>query len=420
METLKAVEGFKTSSLHVGFKKSALDLGLIWAPKGAFGAAVFTQNLVVAAPVTLSRKYLFESGGDIHAVLVNSGNANAATGEKGVRHALASAEALARELGIEPKNTLIASTGVIGVELDSSKITSNLSRLISAAETSDESFKELSKAIITTDLVTKTKSAQVEIGGETFQISGIAKGSGMVKPNMATVLGFILTDAPLSSATCEAMLKDVAVNTFNAITVDGDTSTNDTLALLASKVNADSAQAQALNTPGSKEYETFLKTLFRVAESLARSVAKDGEGATKLLEVIVSGAASSADAKRIAYTIAESMLVKTAMFGRDANWGRVAAAAGRAGADIKLEGLNVAFGHLAVCEGGSALPFDEDEALEILSQDTITILCEAGMQPSSKEAIESARTHRPMPGTARVLSCDLTYEYVRINGEYRS
>lgn len=413
-DTILPVAGFSAAALSTGVKKRGkLDAALIVAEKPIPSAALFTQSMVAAAPVILSRSHIVS--GVARAFFVNSGNANACTGEAGMQIAEDIAASCATAIGCAPQEMQVASTGVIGVLPQADKITSAAPTLVENLRDTASALQEVSAAFMTTDLLPKIVSTTFEIDNHTYTVTGIAKGSGMIKPNMATMIGLLLTDAPLTSETCKTLLAEVSLHTFNAITVDGDTSTNDTLLLMASG----KAGGPEIG-PHSTAADTVRGALFEVCESLAKMIARDGEGATKLLEVIVTGAASYEDAKKVAYAIAESPLVKTAIFGRDANWGRVAGAAGRAGVEFDQANLAISFAGILVCEHGTAVAFDEAEALEALSLTDITIHVDLGVIPSSPQDIESARTLYPALGAARILSCDFTYDYIRINGEYRS
>lgn len=422
MNHLLAVPGFSYSALSAGIKaNSALDLALIHAPGGANTAAVFTTSEVKAAPVLLSQKHLAQSQGDISALLINSGNANAMTGEQGEKLAANSAELLSSALGLEAYNTLIASTGVIGVHPKPRAFELGIPQLVDSLNADTEALSAVSKAILTTDLVTKHYSISHEINGRSYTFTGISKGSGMICPNMATFIGIILTDAPLNAHSAQYVLNTISFSSFNAVTVDGDTSTNDTFALMASKVNEhDSEMSEKLNDFNSPEFEELLECFFEVALKISEAVARDGEGATKLLRVVVSGAESSVDAKQVAFTIAHSPLVKTAIFGCDANWGRVAAAAGRSGVPFGSNNLRIEFASILTCENGEAVAFSEEEALAALSKDEVSIHVHLGLRELHESDFDSAFTINPNEGVAGVMTCDFSYDYVRINGEYRS
>ena len=414
MTLCRPVKGFKYSALHAGLKKQNLDLALIVAEKPVPTAAVFTTSQVVAAPVMVSREHV--SDGYAQALIINAGNANACTGKQGIYDARAMCEAVAREVDCQEGEVLCASTGVIGVSLPLEKIENALPELASKLEPSAENLELVAQAIMTTDTKMKCYSTTFENDGITYTMMGIAKGSGMIAPNMATMIGVILTDAPLTPSACDALLRKSVRNTFNAVTVDGDTSTNDTLVLMASGA----AGGVALETPMSTGFVQAEEACFEVCKHLAEEIASDGEGATKMIDVVVTGAQTSADAKKVARTIAESPLVKTALFGNDANWGRVAGAAGRSGVAFDQNRLSVTFAGILVCKNGCAVCFDEDVALVALKQPRVSIHVDLGRTQTPDIDFKSAFTAQPHEGSAHIMTCDLTYDYVRINGEYRS
>lgn len=408
------VKGFSFSALHAGLKKKKLDLALITAQRPIAVSAVFTTSQVVAAPVIVARKHV--ENGYAQAVVINAGNANACTGQQGLLDAQATCQAVASHLGCDPYDVICASTGVIGVPLPVSKITDALPALTTGLTPSADMLENVAHAIMTTDTKVKVATTTFEVEGTTYTMTGIAKGSGMIAPNMATMISIILTDAPLSPQACKGLLSANCATTFNAVTVDGDTSTNDTLILMASGEGGGSTIVDE-NSLGFAEAS---QATFKVCEQLASMIAADGEGATKMIDVVVTGAASSADAAKIARTNAESPLVKTALFGNDANWGRVAAASGRSGVAFDQSKLSISFAGIKVCKNGEALGFDEDEALEALSQDRIFIHIDLGGSAHPQADFESTFTQTPAPGAARIMTCDLSYDYIRINGEYRS
>ncbi|MBK5211333.1 MAG: bifunctional glutamate N-acetyltransferase/amino-acid acetyltransferase ArgJ [Coriobacteriia bacterium] len=409
------VKGFKAGALASGLRKHGrLDLALIYADEPVACAGIFTQSRVVAAPVTLSREHV--SHHKTRGFIVNSGNANACTGAVGMKTAHEICRAYARVLSADESDILCASTGVIGVALDGDKVTSRAVELVEIGTADSCGLENFAQAIMTTDTSSKICSKTFSYAGHTCTVTGIAKGSGMIKPNMATMIGVLLTDAPLSGAMCEKILYTVSQPTFNSVTVDGDTSTNDTLICMASAAVA----APCIGAEDDDGYEQAVQAFFEVSDKLAKKIASDGEGATKEIEIIVTGARTSEDARQVAFTIAESPLVKTAVFGSDANWGRVAMAAGRAGVVFDQNDMRIEFAGIPVCERGTALPFDEEAALAALNKSEVQIHIDLGERATSASDIESAQTCFPHPGVARVLTCDLTYDYVRINGEYRS
>ena len=409
-----AVKGFSCNALHVGLKKKHLDLALIAAEEPVPCAGLFTQSRVVAAPVIVSQEHC--GSGYAQAFIINAGNANACTGEQGLADAREICATAAGALGCKDTDVLCASTGVIGVPLLADKIVGNIEDLASGRAGDDDHVGLVSQAIMTTDTCSKITTASFEYDGTTYSITGIAKGSGMIAPNMATMIGALLTDAPISPAVCDSLLRSVAAHTFNAVTVDGDTSTNDTLVLMASGA----AGGEMIDAKSNPAFELALAALFEVCEKLAMMIAADGEGATKMVDVVVTGASSSADAEQMARTIAESPLVKTALFGNDANWGRVAGAAGRSGVAFNPGLLGITFAGIQVCANGEALVFDEDEALKALSAPHVSIHVDLGQSSQTQLDYESTFTAHPNEGSARIMTCDLSYDYVRINGEYRS
>jgi len=393
-------KGFRFAATACGLKKTgALDLAIISSDIPASAAAVFTQNLVVAAPVTLCKKNLHISRGRMRAVVVNAGNANCATGQQGQIAAQRAGEEAARRLGISPEELFVCSTGVIGVQLPVEKILRALPSLARNRRPSARSFAELSLAICTTDTRSKTASASFRMGGKRVHLIGCAKGAGMIHPNMATTLAFVVTDAALAPGLLQKTLRDVASRTFNAISVDGDTSTNDTLLVLA---NGASGAPQIKN--GSKAFRDFSGALEEVCGALARQIVADGEGAQRVVEIEVRGAKTEAAAKRIAETIATSPLVKTAFAGGDPNWGRIFAAAGRAGVKFNPALVDITMAGIKVLHRGQPLDFNERAASKKLLADHVQILLDVHTGPAK----------------AKYWTCDFTAEYVRINASYRT
>lgn len=401
---ITAPKGFKSSGITAGLKPSqAPDLALIYSEVEAIAAGVFTTSEVRAACVDYCRQKL-QAKASARAILCNSGQANAATGEQGWQDALTSAEALAKELQIDPDSVLLASTGVIGQRIKMDILVKALPQLV--AELSENGGDATAKAIITTDLVTKSIAVETTIDGRAVRIGGISKGSGMIHPNMATMLGFITCDAAVSTQLWQQMLKRATDKSFNQITVDGDTSTNDCLIALANGQSRTPA-ITTMDANGQK-LEAMLTA---VCQHLAKAIARDGEGATCLIEVEVTGANDEADACKIAKTIVGSSLVKSAIFGRDPNWGRIAAAAGRAGVQFKQKNLRIQLGDILLMERGQPLQFDRNSASNYLKQvaegeylktDTVKI------QVSVGDGV----------GSGIAWGCDLTYDYVKINAEY--
>jgi glutamate N-acetyltransferase/amino-acid N-acetyltransferase len=392
-----APEGFECAGVHCGLKpEGRRDLALVVATGGAVAAAgVFTRNLVAAAPVAISRRHL--AGGRCRAVVINAGNANACTGAQGERDAVATAERVAELVGCRVDEVAVCSTGVIGVPLPVERVSDGITDAV--AQLDSASGDAAAEAIMTTDTFAKQSGVVVDVDGRRYTVGGMAKGSGMIAPDMATMLGVVTTDAPLTSRACDAALRSATADTFNRVTVDSDTSTNDTVVLLAS-----GAAGGAPIEVDDERFARVAEAIRVVCAELARMLARDGEGATKLVTVTVEGAVDEADALCAARSVADSPLVKTALFGRDANWGRVAMAVGKSGAALEPERLGITFAGIEVCRNGTALPFDEEAALEALSDDEVDIVVDLGVGDSS----------------ASILTCDLTYEYVRINGEYRS
>lgn len=399
MNTPLAVPGFLASAASAGLKKNGKkDVALIYAPQGAQISAVFTQSQVVAAPVIVSKEHASDQSAS--ALIMNAGNANACTGEQGMQAALRSCEAAAEALGIATDEVLVASTGVIGVELAVSRIIDSIEPLVGSLSAQGEALEEVARAIMTTDLAVKIASATVEVGEKTYTMTGIAKGSGMMAPNMATVICCVLTDAPLTKEALKAIFGQAIDESLNCMTVDGDTSTNDTAILMSSGLGLYDTRIED-GDPGYSDIEMAITT---ICVELARAIARDGEGATKLVNVYVSGAATSADARTVALEIGNSPLVKTALFGNDANWGRVAMAAGKAGVAFDQSKMAITFGGIEVCKDGTAVGFDEDEALAALDREEVDVHVDLGAGECC----------------AHIWTCDFSYDYVKINGEYRS
>ncbi|RJP68591.1 MAG: bifunctional glutamate N-acetyltransferase/amino-acid acetyltransferase ArgJ [Candidatus Abyssobacteria bacterium SURF_17] len=393
---ITAPEGFLAGGLHCGIKKNKEpDLAIIYSTKPAIAVGMYTKNFVKAAPVLYSQKAL--QGGTARAIVVNSGNANAVTGEQGKRDTEAMARTTAMCLGVSPYEVAVASTGVIGQFLPIDKVTAGIRKL--APSLKRDGGEDAAAAIMTTDTVPKSVAVRVQLSRGSITVGGIAKGAGMICPDLATLLVFITTDANIDVGLLSHAL-DVAVEaSFNALTIDGDTSTNDTVLALANGA-ADASSITGLTA----DYYAFETALKHVCARLAEMIARDGEGATKLARVNVLGALTKADADRIAKTIANSLLVKTAIFGNDANWGRVIAAAGRAGVEIDPGLIDIDIGGLPLLKHGVPQSFDEKQAKEILSQKEVAITIELHLGPES----------------ATVLTCDLSYDYVKINAAYRT
>ncbi len=387
--------GFKAGGIHCGIKKSKKDLALIVSELPATAAAVFTLNKVQAAPVLVSKLALSES--EIHrAIIVNSGNANACTGDNGYDDAIKMIHETAKTLDIDANEVFVASTGVIGESLPIEKIISWIQTIPS--ELNGEDFSTAAEAIITTDTFVKTVSASFTINDEEVTIYGMAKGSGMIHPNMATMLGFVLTDAAIEKNIFQTLLKNSTDNTFNRIIVDGDTSTNDMVIALANGASGVSV------TPDTESYKIFEEELFHVLKKLSIDIVRDGEGATKVVEITVEGALSNEDAIKAARTIALSPLVKTAIHGEDANWGRIIAAVGYSGIEFNPDKFEIVI-----------------NGVQILYQDYLVTLTNAEANQALKSAnIELLVKLNGGVGKATCWTCDFSEEYVKINGSYRS
>ena len=395
-----AAKGFKAGGVHCGIRKSRKkrDLALIFSEKECNAAAVYTNNLVKGSPLVVTEKNLFD--GKAQAVICNSGNANTCNAG-GDEIALQTCRLLSAELGIKAENVIVASTGVIGQPLNIEPIKNGMSALVSSL--SDKGSVYASEAIMTTDTKTKEIAAEFEAGGKICRIGGIAKGSGMIHPDLATMLVFITTDCAISSKMLEKALKTDVKSTFNMLSIDGDTSTNDMVCVLANGL----AGNKEIDGDG-EDFSAFMQALNTVNVALCRMIAGDGEGATKLLECTVSGAKTDADAKKTAKSVVCSSLLKAAMFGADANWGRVLCAIGYSGADVDIGKVGVSFvsanGEVGVCADGKGIPFSEDIAKSVLSADEIEIRVNLNDGESAASA----------------WGCDLTYDYVKINGDYRT
>lgn len=399
-----APKGYKAAGIAAGLKPSgAPDLALIWSETDAIAAGVFTTSQVRAACVDYCRERLAKKA-SARAILCNAGQANAATGEQGWEDALESAKILAEKLNISPDAVLLASTGVIGQRIKMDALRAGISPLVeSLSETGGDAA---ANAIITTDLVTKSIALETIIDERPVRIGGIAKGSGMIHPNMATMLSFVTCDAAVSTALWQQMLSRAADKSFNQITVDGDTSTNDCLIALANG----QSRTPAITEMG-KNAEKLEAMLTQVCQYLAKTIARDGEGATCLMEVQVSGAPDETAARQVAKTIAGSSLVKSAIFGRDPNWGRIAAAAGRAGIPFRQEDLQIKLGDFLLMENGQPLPFDRQAASNYLKQ------AAAGAYLKEDTVLISVRLGNGA-GNGIAWGCDLSYDYVKINAEY--
>ena len=391
-----APAGFVAGGLHCGIKKNGKpDMAIIFSERPATVAGVFTRNLVKAAAVLHTQKVV--ERGIAHAVVVNSGNANAVTGDQGKLDAESMARTTAESLGLSLDAVAVASTGVIGRVLPMDKVVAGIRKL--APSLKRNGGEEAASAIMTTDTFPKAMAVTVSLSAGEIVIGGMAKGAGMICPDLATMLAFITTDAEIDAPLLSRALKAAVEHSFNSITVDGDSSTNDTVLALANGA----ASAPPIG-PDSDDYATFCSALEHVCSGLAESIVRDGEGATKLVRVTVTGAREEAEARKIAKTIANSLLVKTAIFGSDANWGRIICAAGRAGVDLDPEIIDIRAGDIILLKSGQPHDFDEEQATKLLSRKEVTITVDLH---SGSEA-------------ATVLTCDLSYDYVKINASYRT
>ncbi|MBI3741274.1 MAG: bifunctional glutamate N-acetyltransferase/amino-acid acetyltransferase ArgJ [Chloroflexi bacterium] len=391
-QSVTVPKGFKATGVACGLKKTnALDLALIASENDCAGAGVFTTNRVQAAPVIYDKEILGKNRDAIHAVVINSGCANACTGEDGMRDARDTARAAANALGCRANQILILSTGVIGVRLDIAKVRAGIAQ--GAKSLSSEGGNDASKAIMTTD----TRPKVFAIRNSQFAIGGMAKGAGMIHPNMATLLSVITTDAKISPARLDRALRIAVEKSFNRISVDGDMSTNDTLLVLANG-------ASGYEISNAQDIEKFTEALTRVATDLAKQVARDGEGATKFVEIVVSGARAEKDAARVAKSIANSPLVKTAIYGADANWGRVVCAAGYSGVEVEPNKMALWFGDVNVFKNGTPTQYNDADATRAISNAEVFIRLDLGMGEAS----------------TTMWTCDLSHDYVTINGKYRT
>ena len=394
------VPGIKASGIPCGIKNTEgnPDLALVVSEVPCHAAAVFTTNRVAAAPVNYDRTLLSEHNTIAQALVVNSGCANACTGERGMEDARETSRLAAGGLQVPPEAVWVMSTGVIGQHLPMDKIRSGVETAI--AHLSNEGGHSAARAIMTTDTRPKEVALQVEIEGKTCTIAGMCKGSGMIHPNMATMLAVIATDAAVAPDILQSALTEATAKSFNMTTVDGDTSTNDTLLLLANGL----AKNTEIQSTESAAYTAFLEGLLYAAQALSKMIAADGEGATKLVEITVRGARNFTEAKTIAKAIAHSPLVKTAMYGQDANWGRVLCAAGYSGVDFDPDKVALWFGDLQLFKDGAPFDVDEERALQILSEKEIQVTVDLALGDSE----------------ATVWTCDLSHDYVSINAHYRT
>ncbi len=400
-EPLVLPKGFRWSSVEAGIRYSGRpDLAIVDGGPGTIAAGVFTQNAFAAAPVLVSRELLASSRGHIRGVVANAGCANAATGERGMEAARAMAGKAQQAVGASAHEPfLVCSTGTIGVHLPMEKMLPAIEKAATHLEASEAALRAVARAIMTTDTRPKIASREIVVDGKPVRIAGVAKGSGMIYPRMATLLAFVMTDAALEPSLLQRCFAEKVDRTLNCLTVDGDTSTNDTAIVLAN-----GASGVELRESNAAQWQAFTDALEDVLRSLTIQLARDGEGATKLIEVHVSQARSFDEGKRIALAIANSNLVKTAIHGRDANWGRIACAVGNSGVALIPDRVKIAIGDLVLFEQGAPLPFSEERALEILSDEVVTIHVELGLGSAQ----------------ATAWTCDLTAKYIEINGAYRT
>ena len=398
-----AAKGFEAAAAAAAIKyQGRTDMALVYSEKPCHAAGTFTTNIVKAAPVKWDQKIVKESP-YAQAVIVNSGIANACTGEEGMGYCKETAEEAAKVLGVPENAVLVASTGVIGMQLPMDRLKKGISLLKEAKGSTLEHGTAASKAIMTTDTVNKEIAVQVELGGKTVTVGGMCKGSGMIHPNMCTMLAFVTTDANISKEMLQKCVSNDVKDTFNMISVDGDTSTNDTLLVLANGM-AENPEI----TEENEDYKAFAKALNTVNTWLAKKMAGDGEGATALFEVKIVGAESKEQAVILSKSVVTSSLVKAAIYGHDANWGRILCAMGYSGAQFDPEKVDLFFesaaGKIQIIENGVAVNYSEEEATKILSEPEVTAIADVKMGDA----------------TATAWGCDLTYDYVKINADYRS
>ena len=390
-------KGFSATGIYANLrKKDKLDLSIILSEVPANCAAVYTLNAFQAAPLKITKDSIAKEG-LLQAVICNSGNANACTGEQGEKDAYRIRKEVSEKFSLKEHYVAVASTGVIGELMPMDKVSAGIEQL--SPVPSIEGGDLFSKAILTTDLVAKTTCYEIEVNGKTVTIAGAAKGSGMIHPNMATMLGFVTTDANNESKNLQMALSEITNKTFNRITVDGDTSTNDMVLVMANGM----AENESL-TPDHPEWDVFYQALQMACEDLAKEIARDGDGATKLVEVQIEGALTDEDAGKIAKSVVGSSLVKTAIFGADANWGRIICAVGYSGGPVNPNLVEVFIGDIQMLKAGQPIPFSEEDATLYLT---------------GKEVVIKVNLHIG-EGEGKAWGCDLSYDYVRINGSYRS
>ena len=398
-----AAKGFEAAAAAAGIKyKDRTDMALIYSEKPCKVAGTFTTNVVKAAPVKWDRNVV-DSGAKSQAVIVNSGIANACTGEEGMRYCEETAKEAAKALGVDADGVLVGSTGVIGMQLPIEKLAAGVKQMAPELDGSLEAGNLAAKAIMTTDTVEKEAAVQVEIGGKTVTVGGMCKGSGMIHPNMCTMLSFVTTDVNISKELLQEALSESVKDTYNMVSVDGDTSTNDTVLLLAGGMAGNPEI-----TEKNEDYEKFCQALNYVNTTLAKKIAGDGEGATALFEVKIIGAESKEQAVTLSKSVVSSSLTKAAIYGHDANWGRILCAMGYSGAKFDPEKVDLYFesraGKIKIMENGVSTGYSEEEATKILSENEVTAIADVKMGDAS----------------ATAWGCDLTYDYVKINADYRS
>ena len=399
--TITDVKGFKAAGITAGLKKSGKkDLALIYSEYKAVSAAVFTKNLVKAAPILVDMENIKSE--NTQAIIVNSGNANACTGEVGYKNAKKMTEIIAEKLNLHPTEVLVESTGIIGVQMNMEKVTSGLEKIVS--ELSEEGGHNAGEAIMTTDTFPKNLAVKIEIGGKTATIAGIAKGSGMIHPDMATMLAFLVTDVNIDKKLLQKVFSKSTDDSYNMVSVDGDTSTNDMAGILANGA----AGNTKITDENSEEFKIFKEALNFVNKELAKSIAKDGEGATKLIEVTTENARTMEDAKKVSKSVITSSLFKAAVFGSDANWGRILCAVGYSGAELIVDKIEIFIKGedkiIQVAKNGMGIDFGEEEVEKILKEEKVGVII--NLNDGNYDAT--------------AWGCDLTYDYVKINGDYRT
>ena len=398
-----AAEGFQAAGLAAGIKKgNTKDMALVYSEKPCVAAGTFTTNIVKAAPVKWDQEIVYQHP-SAQVIICNSGIANACTGEEGFSYCRATAKAAAETLNVDENSVLVASTGVIGMQLPIQKLADGVKAMAPKLQGTLEAGNEAAKAIMTTDTKEKEVAVQIEVGGKTVTIGGMCKGSGMIHPNMCTMLGFVTTDACISKQLLQEALSQDVKDTYNMVSVDGDTSTNDTVLLLANGM----AENPEINEKN-EDYQKFREALNYINTTLAKKIAGDGEGATALFEVRIIGAKSKEQAVTLSKSIVTSSLTKAAIYGHDANWGRILCAMGYSGAQFDPEKVDLYFeskaGKIQIIENGVAVDYSEEEATKILSEDAVTAIANVKMGDC----------------TATAWGCDLTYDYIKINADYRS